>query len=109
MADLELILPYLLAIQWIVACLFVPILCWYEGLSTTKFCATCAVISGYAVQYGFYKLMDGAGFSDATLIMFSAMAAYIWIHYLVRAWPAKKSRPVEAPTAVTENNTAAAS
>ncbi|MFC3701318.1 hypothetical protein ACFOND_06655 [Reinekea marina] len=108
MANIELILPYLLAIQWIVACLFVPILCWYEGLSTSKFCVTCAVISGYGVQFGFYKLMDGAGFSDATLIMFSAMAAYIWIHYLVRAWPDKKEITNATTPTATEDNTAPA-
>ncbi|MFQ3228897.1 hypothetical protein [Reinekea sp.] len=109
MFEVQLILPYLLAVQWIVACLFVPILCWYEGLNTSKFCVSCAVVSGYFVQYGFYRLMEGAGFKESMLILFSAMAAFIWIHYLVRAWPTKASKPAISITPVVEDNSATAS
>jgi hypothetical protein len=106
MFDAQLILPYLLATQWIVACLFVPILCWYEGLNASRFCSGCAVVSGYLVQYGFYKLMDDAGFSQSMLVLFSAMAAFIWVHYLVRAWPTKLDKTPASVTPESDDHTA---
>ncbi len=91
MLELTHILLYLEPIQWFVPIAFVPLVCWQFCSEQSRLCRWTALISGYAVQIGFFLLLDDVGFQTSLLILIASIAAYFWISTTVGLWPAKKS------------------
>ncbi len=97
MLDVSHILNYLGPMQWIVAILFVPLVCWQFCSKHSLLCRWTALISGYSVQIGFFLLLDDVGFQTNLLILIASVAAYFWISTTVGLWPkARASKPREA-------------
>jgi len=87
---------YLEPIQWIAAIAFIPLVCWQYCMNSSTFCRWCALISGYAVQVGFFLLLDDVGFRTNLLILISSVAGYFWITTTIAVWPSKKINLVQA-------------
>ena len=71
--------------QWVVAFLFVPLVCWYEWSRSTLVCRWCALVTGYIVQMGLVVALIDSGFSLQAVIMLASVAAYAWIK-LMTGW-----------------------
>jgi hypothetical protein len=79
------------ACQWVVAFLFVPLLCWYEWSRSTVFCRWCALLSGYLVQFGLIFMLDDAGFEMSAVILIGSVSAYAWIKLMTGWLPARQN------------------
>lgn len=79
------------ACQWVVAFLFVPLLCWYEWSRSTVFCRWCALLSGYLVQFGLIFMLDDAGFEMSAVILIGSVSAYAWIKLMTSWLPARQN------------------
>ncbi|EAR08108.1 hypothetical protein [Reinekea blandensis] len=92
MIDLSSFIPHLASLQWLAAVLFVPLVTWQYCLRQTFFCRWCSLLSGYAIQIGFFLIMDDVGFRTEFLLLVSSIAAYFWITTTVAMWPVKRSQ-----------------
>lgn len=79
------LLSFLEATQWVVAFLFVPLVCWHEWSRSTLACRWCALLTGYTVQMGLIVALIDSGFSLQTVILMGSVAAYAWIK-LMTSW-----------------------
>lgn len=87
-------ISYLGPMQWFAAIVLVPLVVWQTCQQQGIVCRSCAVLSGYGVQIGFFLLLDDVGFSQALLTLLSSVAAYFWITTVVAAWPESKKAHV---------------
>jgi hypothetical protein len=85
------LLPYIAPIQWFAAIVFVPLVTWQFCSHKSVLCRWVALISAYAVQIGFFLILDDAGFQTSFLILISSIAAYFWITTTVALWPSEKT------------------
>ena len=106
MLEITHILPYLGPLQWVVALVFVPLVCWQFCSEQSVLCRWSALISGYAVQIGFFLLLDDVGFQTNLLVLISSLAAYFWISTTVGVWPSNSARAVSSSKS-TQNDTEA--
>lgn len=102
MFEISHLLNHLGAIQWVTAVVFVPIVCWQFCATQTLLCRWCALASGYAVQIGFFLLLDDVGIESNLLILIASIAAYFWITTTVALWPATRTRTETAQTPAAE-------
>lgn len=79
------LLSFFSTAQWVVAFLFVPLVCWHEWSRSTLVCRWCALLTGYTVQMGLIVLLVDSGFEMRTVILFGSLAAYAWIK-LMTGW-----------------------
>ncbi len=86
------ILSHLDSIQWFAAIAFVPLVCWHQGLRLSQIFRMLALVSGYAVQIGFFLLLDDVGFQFNVLILIASIAAYFWITSIASAWSEAKTK-----------------
>ena len=82
--------------QWVVAFLFVPLVCWYEWSRSTLVCRWCALVTGYTVQMVLILALIDSGFSLQTVIMLASIAAYAWIKLMTGWLPTE--RKVQSPS-----------
>lgn len=97
MLELSSLLNYLDSAQWLAAVVFVPLVCWQFCATQSALCRWSALISGYAMQIGFFLLLDDAGFQANLLILIASVAAYFWITTTVALWP--EPRKAKTPAA----------
>lgn len=85
MIELDSLHSFLLTTQWIVAFLFVPLVCWHEWSRSALYCRWCALLSGYTVQITLLVVLIDSGFPLHTVILIGSIAAYAWIK-LMTGW-----------------------
>lgn len=79
------LLSFFSTLQWVVAFLFVPLVCWHEWSRSTLVCRWCALVTGYVVQLGFIAALVDSGFATHTVVLMGSLAAYAWIK-LMTGW-----------------------
>lgn len=105
MLDVSQIAQYLVPLQWLAAIVFVPLVSWQFCSRKSISCRWVSMLSAYAVQIGFFLLLDDVGFQVSLLILISSVAAYFWITTTVALWPAPKIKQSLPQTETVETAT----